>query len=147
MVNFFQYLTQAATKVDRRCIVALLLASDPVKSDSFGRQLQGELYDIFQRQREEAVEPVVKEDVAEVLRRRFFTPESIKDRDAFRRHVQAALKGIFDLDDQTQKQGADAEERYLKSYPFHPDLTEVFYTNGPNWIASKRPEASCAHLR
>src|SRR5207247_3396946 len=78
--------------------------------------------------REEAVEPVVKEDVAEVLRRRFFTPESIKDRDAFRPHIQAALKGIFDLDDQTQKQGADAEERYLKSYPFHPDLTEVFYT-------------------
>jgi hypothetical protein len=128
MVNFFQYLTQAATKVDRCCIVASLLASDPVKSDTFGRQLQGELYDIFQRQREEAVEPVVKEDVAEVLRRRFFTPESIKNRDAFRPHVQAALKGVFDLDDQTQKQGADAEERYLKSYPFHPDLTEVFYT-------------------
>ncbi len=128
IVNFFQYLTQAATKVDRCCIVASLLASDPVKSDPFGRRLQGELYDIFQRQREEAVEPVVKEDVAELLRRRFFTPESIKDRTAFRPHVQAALKGIFDIDEQTQKQGADAEERYLKSYPFHPDLTEVFYT-------------------
>jgi hypothetical protein len=128
IVNFFQYLTQAATKVDRCCVVASLLASDPAKSDSFGRQLQGELYDIFQRQREEAVEPVVKEDVAELLRRRFFKPASIKDRDAFRPHVQAALKGIFALDEQTQKQGADAEERYLKSYPFHPDLTEVFYT-------------------
>jgi len=128
IINFFQYLTQAATKVDRCCVVASLLASDPAKGDSFGRQLQGELYDIFQRQREEAVEPVVKEDVAELLRRRFFTPESIKDRDAFRPHVQAALKGIFDLDEQTKKQGADAEERYLKSYPFHPDLTEVFYT-------------------
>src|SRR5262245_2788751 len=128
MINFFQYLTQAATKVDRCCVVASLLASDPVKGDSFGRQLQGELYDIFQRQREEAVEPVVKEDVAELLRRRFFTPESIKDRDAFRPHVQAALKGVFEVDEQTQKQGADAEERYLKSYPFHPDLTEVFYT-------------------
>jgi hypothetical protein len=127
MINFFQYLTQAATKVDRCCIVASLLASDPSKSDSFGRELQGSLYDIFQRQREEAVEPVVKEDVAEVLRRRFFTPESIKDRDAFRPHVQAALKGVCDLDEQTRKQGGDAEERFLKSYPFHPDLTEVFY--------------------
>lgn len=127
MINFFQYLTQAATKVDRCCIVASLLASDPSKSDSFGRQLQGELYDIFQRQREEAVEPVVKEDVAEVLRRRFFTPGSIKDRDAFRPHVQAALKGIFELDEPTRKQGADAEERFLRSFPFHPDLTEVFY--------------------
>lgn len=128
LLNFFQYLTQAATKVDRCCVVASLLASDPAKSDTLGRQLQGEFYDIFQRQREEAVEPVVKEDVAEVLRRRFFTPESIKDRDAFRPHVQAALKGIFDIDEQTQRQGADAEERYLRSYPFHPDLTEVFYT-------------------
>jgi len=126
--NFFQYLTQAATKVDRCCVVASLLASDPAKSDNFGRQLQGDLYDIFQRQREEAVEPVVKEDVAELLRRRFFTPETIKDRDAFRPHVQAALKGIFDIDEQTQKQEGDAEERYLKSYPFHPDLTEIFYT-------------------
>ena len=127
IVNFFQYLTQAATKVDRCCIVASLLASEPGKSDTFGRKLQGELYDIFQRQREEAVEPVVKEDVAEVLRRRFFTPESIKDRDSFRPHVQAALKGIYAVDDQTAKQGAEAEERFLKSFPFHPDLTEVFY--------------------
>ncbi|NLF19752.1 MAG: ATP-binding protein, partial [Lentisphaerae bacterium] len=127
MVNFFQYLTQAATKVDRCCVVASLLASDPAKSDTSGRQLQGELYDIFQRQREAIVEPVVKEDVAEVLRRRFFTPKSIKDRDAFRAHVQAALKGVFDIDAQTTKQGAEAEERFLRSYPFHPDLTEVFY--------------------
>jgi len=128
LVNFFQYLTQAATKVDRCCVVASLLASDPAKSDNIGRRLQGDLYDIFQRQREEAVEPVVKEDVAELLRRRFFTPQSIRDRDAFRPHVQAALKGIFDIDEQTQRQGAAAEERYLKNYPFHPDLTEVFYT-------------------
>jgi len=128
IVNFFQYLTQAATKVDRCCIVASLLASDPKKDDAFGSQLKGELYDIFQRQREEAVEPVVKDDVAEVLRRRFLTTESIKDRDLFRQHVQAALKGICTVDEQTAKLGADAEERFLKSYPFHPDLTEVFYT-------------------
>jgi Protein of unknown function (DUF499) len=144
MINFFQYLTQAATKVDRCCIVASLLASDPVKGDSFGRQLQGELYDIFQRQREEAVEPVVKEDVAELLRRRFFTPESIKDRDAFRPHVQGALKGIFDLDEQTRKQGADAEERHLKSYPFHPDLTEVFYAK---WTQMNRFQKARGVLR
>ena len=72
LVNFFQYLTQAVVKVNRCCLVASLLASDPRKSDALGRELQAELYDIFQRQREEAVEPVVKEDVAEVLRRRFF---------------------------------------------------------------------------
>jgi len=128
LVNFFQYLTQAATKVDRCCLVASLLATDPRKSDTLGREIQGELYDIFQREREEAVEPVVKEDVAEVLRRRFFTTESLKDREVFRQHVVAALKGIATLDEQTAKQGAEAEDRYLKSFPFHPDLTEVLYS-------------------
>lgn len=132
MINFFQYLTQAVTKVDRCCLVVSLLASDPNKSDALGRQLQGELYDIFQRQREEAVEPVVKEDVAEVLRRRFFTPQSLQNREAFRPHVQAAMKGIFTLDDQTRRQGADAEERFLRSYPFHPNLTDIFYTKWTN---------------
>ncbi|MCX5909644.1 MAG: DUF499 domain-containing protein, partial [Deltaproteobacteria bacterium] len=104
--NFFQYLTQAAVKVDRCCLVASLLATDPRKSDTTGREIQAELYDIFQRQREEAVEPVVKEDVAEVLRRRFFTPDSLKDRDVFRQHIVAALKGIAAVDEQTGKQGA-----------------------------------------
>jgi hypothetical protein len=128
LVNFFQYLSQAATKVDRCCLVVSLLATDPRKSDSLGREIQAELYDIFQRQREEAVEPVVKEDVAEVLRRRFFTPESLKDRELFRQHVAAAVKGIAAVDEQTAKQGAEAEERFAKSFPFHPDLTEVLYS-------------------
>ncbi len=49
LVNFCQYLTQAATKVDRCCVVASLLASDPRKTDRLGKEIQGELYDIFQR--------------------------------------------------------------------------------------------------
>ena len=126
--NFFQYLTQAATKVQRCCIVASLLATDPKKTgDELGRQLLGDFADIFRRQREEAVEPVVKDDVAEVLRRRFFTPDSIKDTGAVRQHVIAALKGIAAVDEQTAKSGAAAEERLFRSYPFHPDLTEVLY--------------------
>ncbi len=128
LANFFQYLTQAAAKVDRCCVVASLLATDPRKSDTLGREIQAELYDIFQRQREEAVEPVIKEDVAEVLRRRFFTPESLKDHGTFPPHVMAALKGVYALDEQTGKQGAHAEDRFLRSFPFHPDLTEVLYS-------------------
>lgn len=128
LVNFFQYLTQAATKVDRCCIVASLLSTKTVNEDELGRRIKSQLYDIFQRQREEAVEPVAKEDVAEVLRRRFFTPASLKDREAFRQHVVGALKGIQALDEQTGRAGAEAEERFLKSFPFHPDLTEVLYS-------------------
>lgn len=144
LANFFQYLTQAVVKVNRCCLVASLLATDPRKSDALGREIQAELYDIFQREREEAIEPVVKEDVAEVLRRRFFTPESLRDREAFRQHVLAALKGIAALDEQTAKQGAEAEERFLKSYPFHPDLTEVLYSK---WTQLNRFQKARGVLR
>jgi len=132
LVNFFQYLTQAVTKVDRAALVASLLATDPRKSDTLGKELTGELYGVFRREREEGVQPVVKEDVAEVLRRRFFTPASIRDRSAFRPHVVAALHGIAELDEQTQHAGKAAEERFLHSYPFHPDLTDIFYTKWTN---------------
>ena len=126
--NFFQYLTQAATKLDRCAIVASLLASEPSKNDSFGKEVAQELFTIFWREREEGVQPVLKEDVAEVLRRRFFRPASIRDREAFRPHVVAAVNGIADRDEETAKNRKKAEERLLASYPFHPDLTEVFYT-------------------
>ncbi|MFW5652804.1 MAG: DUF499 domain-containing protein [Planctomycetota bacterium] len=127
LINFFQYLTQAATHVDGCCIVASLLATDPAKLDGAGTRLLDRMRDIFTRQQEEVVQPVEKQDVAEVLRRRFFKPESIKDKDAFRAHVIAAMKGIAEIDDQTKRQEASEEDRYTKSYPFHPDLTEVLY--------------------
>lgn len=132
LVNFFQYLTQAAVKVDGCAVVASLLATDPGRADSLGKEIIRDLYDVFRREREESVQPVLKEDVAEVLRRRFFTPESVRDREKFRAPVVAALKGIADLDETTRKDGKRAEERFLASYPFHPELTEVFYTKWTN---------------
>ncbi|MCU0292531.1 MAG: DUF499 domain-containing protein [Thermoanaerobaculaceae bacterium] len=130
--DFFQSLTQAATKVDSCALVASLLATDPGKSDDLGKEITQELYAIFRREREEGVLPVEKGDVAELLRRRFFTPRSIEDQQAFLPHAVAALKGIADLDEQTRKDGKAAEDRFLDSYPFHPDLTEVFYTKWTN---------------
>jgi hypothetical protein len=128
LVDFFQYLTQAVSHVDGVCLVASLLATETSMSDATGKAIAKDIEDIFTRQREESIQPVVKEDVAEVLRRRLFTSESIKDREAFRPHVVAALKGIEALDPQTQQAGKAAEERFLRSFPFHPDLTEVFYS-------------------
>jgi len=58
LINFFQYLTQAVTKVDRCAVVASLLATDPGKSDTLGKELTNELYAIFRREREESVQPV-----------------------------------------------------------------------------------------
>lgn len=48
--------------------------------------------------------------MAEVLRRRLFVPDSIRDRESFRSHVVAALKGITSIDEQTRKEGKSVEE-------------------------------------
>lgn len=128
MQNFFQYLTQAVTKVPRCALVVSLLASDPRKNDAMGKELSGDLAEIFRREQDHSIQPVGKDDVAEILRRQFFTPGSIRERERFRAPVVAALKGISGLDEGIRKDGGQAEERYLNHYPFHPDLTDVFYT-------------------
>jgi hypothetical protein len=103
LIDFFQYRCQAVTKVDRCAMVASLLASDPKKSDPFGKELIAQIFEIFNRQREEGVQPVQKEDVAEVLRRRFFETTSIIDTQAFRPHVTTAVANIADLEDSVRK--------------------------------------------
>ena len=128
LLAFFQYLTQAVVKVDRCALVASLLASDPRRHDDLGAELLRDVSEVFGRQMEEEASPVSKEDVAEVLRRRFFERDSIRDVAAFRPHVTSAVGSIAKLDEQTSKERPTVEERYLGSYPFHPDLTEVFYT-------------------
>ena len=127
--NFFQALTQAVVKVDRAAIVASLLATDPAKTgDELGKGVLRDLANIFQRQVEEGIQPVQKRDVAEVLRRRFFEPNSIEDPASFRPHVIGVVKGIAKIDENTKREQNRAEERFLASFPFHPDLTDVFYT-------------------
>ena len=129
IVDFFQALTQAVVKVDRAAIVASLLATDPSKQrGDVGQRLVSDLFDVFLRQREEGVQPVQKEDVAEVLRRRFFEPDEIRDPSAFRSHVIGVVRGLAKLDETTAAAKSAAEERFLASFPFHPDLTDVFYS-------------------
>ncbi len=128
LTDFFQYLCQAVVRVDRCALVASLLASDPEKSDTLGKELRNEIFDIFNRQREEGVQPVGKEDVAEVLRRRFFEPESIRDPDVFRDQANKAVSHIARLDETVRKKRKAEEKRYCDSYPFHPGLTDLFYT-------------------
>src|SRR5260370_16890061 len=94
--------------------------------------MRQELDAIFGREGEQGVQPGIKEDVGEVLRRRFFTPDSIRDRSTFRPQAVSALKGIAALDEQTGKDMKAAEDRFVQSYPFHPDLTELLYSNCTN---------------
>jgi hypothetical protein len=125
--NFFQYLCQAVVKVEKAALVASLLATDPEKSDERGKQILKEIADVFAREKEEGVQPVLKEDVAEVLRRRFFTAKSIENKDSFQEHVIAGLQGVLDLDENARKNKKAVEARFKLSYPFHPELSEVLY--------------------
>ena len=125
---FFQYLTQAVEKVDGCAMVASLLATKPEMNDEVGRELLLEYSNIFRRKQEESVEPVSKDDIAEVMRRRFFTPELLQNRTQYEVQARAAVQGIAELDDQTKKDIRAQEARFVLSYPFHPDLTDLFYT-------------------
>ena len=147
LLGFFQYLTQAVVKTDRCALVASLLASDPRANDDLGAALLRDVSEVFGRQREEDASPVSKEDVAQVLRRRFFTPESIRDQDAFRPHAAAAVAGIAALDERTAKERKAAEQRYLHSYPLHPDLTEIFYARWTQIDGFSAHARHPAHLR
>ncbi len=129
IIDFFQYLSQAVTKVDRAAMVASLLATDPSKQHGAeGQRLIGDLFDVFRRQREEGVQPVQREDVAEVLRRRFFEPESLRNRESWRSHAIGAVRELARLDETTAKAKSREEGRFEESFPFHPDLTDVFYS-------------------
>lgn len=129
IIDFFQYLSQATTKVDRAAMVASLLATDPAKQrGAEGRRLIGDLFDVFRRQREEGVQPVRRKDVAEVLRRRFFEPESLRNREPWRSQAIGAVRELARLDETTAKAKSREEDRFEKSFPFHPDLTDVFYS-------------------
>ena len=43
-------------------------------------------------------------------------------------HVIGIVKGIAKLDETTGRARKEAEKRFLDSFPFHPDLTDVFYS-------------------
>ncbi|MCC6533588.1 MAG: ATP-binding protein [Burkholderiales bacterium] len=125
--TFFQCLTQAAGRVDRCALVASLLAADPAKSDDLGNQVEHALYAIFQRVADAGIQPVERQDVAEVLRRRLFTPQSYSDKSGWKAQVVAALNGICELDDQSKRNRNQEESRYTEAFPFHPELTDVLF--------------------
>ena len=144
LISFFQHLTTSVVKVDHCAMVASLRASDPKKHDSLGTELLSDMSDVFGRQMEENASTVTKEDVPEVLRRRFFKPESIRDKNAFRSQVTAVVRNIATLDEGTKKGRKSEEERYLNSYPFHPELTETLYAR---WTQLERFQRTRGILR
>jgi len=139
--SFFQALTQAAVKTDRCAVVASLLASDISANDSLGLDIVTALKEILKRQEEEMVEPVMKEDVAEILRRRLFKP---CDPAEMRTNAITAFKGVCAHDEALKREGASAEKTFVDSYPFHPYLTNILYSN---WTGLPRFQRTRGVLR
>ncbi|RKU07988.1 hypothetical protein C6503_23710 [Candidatus Poribacteria bacterium] len=122
--DFFQGLTQAVASVDRTAIVASLISFDNAANDPTGTRVLSAIGNIFQRVRE-SVEPVVREDVSELLRRRLF--EYIPPEKERRVVVNRLVESMKKLPLRASQKDSHAADRLLESYPFHPDLIEVFY--------------------
>ena len=124
--DFFQMLTQGVGAVDRAAMVASLITSDVVSNDPTGVEVLRALEHVFNRVAEGA-EPVVRADVSELLRRRLFEsvpPEKTRRRRAVVDSLTGAMQKLPLRDSQRDQ---TAYERFLNSYPFHPDLIDVFY--------------------
>ena len=124
--DFFQALTQAVAHdpSKRAALVASLITSDVLANDPTGDQVLGAMKNVFHRV-DKTAEPVSRADISELLRRRLF--ESVAD-DAARREIVDRLHVVLQrLPLRDSQRDADARERLLASYPFHPDLIEVLY--------------------
>lgn len=122
--DFYQVLTQAVAKVDRAAMVASLIASKVEANDQTGTQCLAALDEVFQRIAE-PVEPVAREDVTEVLRRRLF--EQVPGEAERRPSADAVMAAMSRLPLRETQQDQSAYQRWLGSYPFHPDLIDVLY--------------------
>lgn len=118
--DFFQMLTQAVGKVDRAALIASLISHDMVSDDSISVRCLDALERVFLRV-EETTEPVSEQDIPELLRRRLF--EFVADGDT-RRPIVESLAGAMH---RLSPRDTNAYDRLLETYPFHPDLLEVFY--------------------
>ena len=118
--DFFQMLTQAVGQVNRAALIASLISHEMVSDDPLSVRCLDALENVFRRV-EETAEPVSEQDIPELLRRRLF--EDVADVDARRPIVEHLSESMHKL----SLRDADAYDRLLETYPFHPNLLEVFY--------------------
>lgn len=122
--DFFQLLTQAVSRTQGTAIVASLITSEVVSGDSTGAQVLSAVESVFRRV-EETVEPVSRDDISELLRRRLF--ESIPFETTRRTIVDSLTGAMQRLPLRDSQKDRAAYDQLLESYPFHPDLLNVFY--------------------
>ena len=122
--DFFQTLTQAVRSVEGAALVASIISSDIVADDRTSIECMNVLDQVFRRV-EETTEPVTGDDIPELLRRRLF--ESVDTGNQRRAIVDRLATAMQRLPLRASQWNQSAKEGLLESYPFHPDLLEVFY--------------------
>ena len=122
--GFFQHLTQAVEEVNTAAIVASLITSDMIGNDPIGIDILQMLVRVFRRL-EKNVEPVSGEDVAELLRRRFF--ERRPSEKYYRPVVNSLIAAREQLGLRAKHTNPDAYQKLMNAYPFSPDLIEIFH--------------------
>ena len=122
--DFFQALTQAVDKVNSASIVASLITSDIIANDPTGVRVLNMLENVFHRM-DKPFEPVSREDVSELLRRRLF--EDVLRENERRAIVDRLVAARQKLPLRGEQKDQEAYDELVKSYPFHPNFIEVFY--------------------
>ena len=122
--DFFQGLTQAVASVERTAIVASLISFDTVSHDPLATQILNAIGNIFKRF-QQSVTPMSREDISELFRRRLF--DHVPSKEELRAVVDNIVAARHKLPLRDVDKDDEANEKLLKSYPFHPDLIEVFY--------------------
>ncbi len=121
--NFWQRLAQAVEGSERSCLVVSLLATDPAKMDMIGRDVMRACNNGLNRQASRQT-PVEKEDLAKLLRRRLFS--DVPGEDAREPYVLGFWERLKSVDS-VRASAAGAMAKFVRDYPFHPDLLERFY--------------------
>ena len=121
--DFFQVLTQAVKKVNNTAIVASLITADIIADDPTDIRVLTMLETIFHRL-DETAEPISQGDVSELLRRRLF--EYVAPEKTRRTVVNSLIAARQRLHLRGQHTDQEAYDKLLKSYPFHPNLIDVF---------------------
>ena len=121
--DFFQVLTQAVKKVNNTAIVASLITSDIIADDPTSIRVLNMLETMFHRL-DEIAEPISQGDVSELLRRRLF--EYVPPEKTRRTVVNSLIAARQRLHLRGHYTDQEAYDKLLKSYPFHPNLIDVF---------------------
>jgi len=122
-IVFLQELTGAIKSLDKTLLVASLPSSDPYK-DVKSEELLNSLQSVLGRMKR-IYEPVHEDEIYPVVRRRLFS--SINEKDA-KNIIEEFLN--YAEKEKIFSEGiekADYRDRFLKSYPFQPEVIDILY--------------------